>query len=349
MIQTAIIGFGKMGQIRAKAIENSSIGQIKYVFDPHNNGLKSTYTIAESYEQILADQEVTAIFLCLANYLNKEYTIKALRAGKDVFCEKPPAFNAKEVQEIILAEQQSGKKLMYGFNHRQHGAVIKMKEEEDSGKLGKVLWMRGRYGKSVDKNFYNCWRSKKDLAGGGILLDQGIHMLDLFLHFAQNFDEVNAFVSNLYWKLDGIEDNVFAIMRNNQTGVVASLHSTMTQWRHLFSLEIFLEKGYMVLNGLKTSSNTYGKEELTIARNRSTAPAATWDDEDKILYEIDSSWQNEVDSFFNTIINNSPIVSGSSQDSLNVMQLIDRIYENETLMNKTLHEDLQITVDNKNN
>jgi len=130
-------------------------------------------------------------------------------------------------------------------------------------------------------------------------------------------------------------------MRNNEDGIVASLHSTMTQWRHLFSLEVFLEKGYMVLNGLKTSSNTYGKEELTIARNRSTAPAASWDDEERIEYEIDNSWQNEVDSFFDAVINDLPISSGSSLDSLNVMRLIDRIYENETKVNDVLHEDLQ--------
>src|SRR5690606_1222943 len=110
------------------------------------------------------------------------------------------------------------------------------------------------------------WRAKKDLAGGGILLDQGIHMLDLFLYLGGSFDQVHAFVSNLYWKLEGIEDNVFAIMKNSRSGMVASLHSTMTQWRHLFSLEIFLESGYMVLNGLKTSSGTYGEEVLTIAK-----------------------------------------------------------------------------------
>jgi 1,5-anhydro-D-fructose reductase (1,5-anhydro-D-mannitol-forming) len=348
MITTAIIGFGKMGQIRATAIEKVDQAQIKNVFDPNVPDLESKYSVAKSYEEILVDSEIDAVFLCLANYLNKEYAIKALEAGKHVFCEKPPAFNASEVEEIIVAEKKSGKKLMYGFNHRQHGAVIRMKEEIDSGSLGKVLWMRGRYGKSVDKDFYNCWRSNKELAGGGILLDQGIHMLDLFLHFGKHFDDVHAFVSNLYWNLDGIEDNVFAIMRNNKDGIVASLHSTMTQWRHLFSLEVFLEKGYMVLNGLKTSSNTYGKEELTIARNRSKAPAASWDDEERTEYQIDNSWQNEVDSFFDTVINDLPISSGSSLDSLNVMKLIDKIYENETKVNDVLHEDLQAMVKSTN-
>ena len=92
--------------------------------------------------------------------------------------------------------------------------------------------------------------SKRELAGGGILIDQGIHMLDLFLHIGDDFDKVHASVSNLYWDLD-VEDNVFATLENSRTGLTASLHSTMTQWRHLFSLEVFLEKGYFVLNGLK--------------------------------------------------------------------------------------------------
>ena len=118
-------------------------------------------------------------------------------------------------------------------------------------------------------DYFNTWRANRELAGGGILIDQGIHMLDLFLYLGEGFDEVHAFVSSLYWKLPGIEDNVFAILRNSKTGQAASLHSTMTQWRHLFSFEVFMERGYMVLNGLKTPSGTYGAEKLSVAKNRS--------------------------------------------------------------------------------
>ena len=202
-----------------------------------------------------------------------------------------------------------------------------MKKLIDSGKYGKVLWLRGRYGKSTDKTFFETWRAKKELAGGGILLDQGIHMLDLFLMLGGDFDKVQADVSNLYWKLD-IEDNVFAIYKNSQTGVVASLHSTMTQWRHLFSLEVFLEKGYLVLNGLKTSSGTYGDEVLSIARNRTTAPAATWKDEEHITFLTDISWTSEVNHFIEAIQNDLPIQIGSSAHALAVMKLIDKTYKN---------------------
>jgi predicted dehydrogenase len=178
------------------------------------------------------------------------------------------------------------------------------------------------------------------MAGGGILLDQGIHMLDLFLLLAGGFDEVQAMVSNLYWNLDGIEDNVFANFRNRRTGVVASLHSTMTQWRHLFSLEVFLERGHLVLNGLKTQSGSYGDEELSIARNRSSAPAVVWGDEQKILFPVDTSWQDETSAFLDAIANDSPIESGNSVDALSVMELVERIYENERHEHVELHRRL---------
>ena len=102
----------------------------------------------------------------------------------------------------------------------------------------------------------------KELAGG-ILIDQGIHMLYLFLYLG-DFDTVKAEVSNLYWNLE-VEDNAFVILKNSETGLVANLHSTMTQWRHLFT-EVFMEKGYMVLNGLITSTMSYGEEVLSIVK-----------------------------------------------------------------------------------
>ena len=141
---------------------------------------------------------------------------------------------------------------MYGFNHRHHASISYMKEEINKKTLGRVLWMRGRYGKSVDESFYNNWRSKKKYSGGGILIDQGIHMLDLFLYLGGDFDKVHASVSNLYWNLD-VEDNVFATLENSKTKLAASLHSTMTQWRHLFSLEIFLRK----VHGFKWLKNIF--------------------------------------------------------------------------------------------
>ena len=342
MINFGFIGFGKMGKIRAEALINTGSINVIKIYEP-NMDEKCEFSLANTAEDIILDSSIDAICISVPNYLNYQYTLGALKAGKHVFCEKPPAFTSEQVKEIRTAETDSGKKLMYGFNHRHHGAVIKMKNLIESGEYGKILWMRGRYGKSVDEFYFDTWRAKKELAGGGILLDQGIHMLDLFLHMGGKFDQVHAFVSSLYWKMEGMEDNVFAIMKNSKTGMAASLHSTMTQWRHLFSLEVFLESGYMVLNGLKTGSGSYGKEELTIARNRSTAPAATWDDEERFHFAIDNSWQFEAEHFVESILNDSPVNIGTSEDALNVMELIEAIYENEHHESEELNIKLKIS------
>lgn len=327
-IRAGIIGMGKMGRTRYDTIAGSGRGRVVATTDADPRRLDglSEIRIHRTAADLLADPDVQAVFICTPNYLNCELTTEALKAGKHVFCEKPPAFTARDVEEIIAVEKQSGKKLMYGFNHRHHESIIKARQLVDSGVFGRILWMRGRYGKSVEEGFYSSWRAKKEYAGGGILIDQGIHMLDLFLMMAGDFNEVHSFVSNLYWKLD-VEDNVFANLRNKD-GVVASLHSTMTQWRHLFSFEIFLEKGSIIINGLQTPSASYGAEAMTITKNRSAAPAATWTEQEDLVFEVDNSWRYEIEHFFRAIEQDKPIELGTSSDALKLMRLIDKIYGN---------------------
>ena len=323
MYKVGIIGYGKMGQIRHQVISAFEDVQVQLIYDPEK--VDTEIEKAQNSDQIIENPEIDAVFTCTPNYLNKPLTIQSLKAGKHVFCEKPPGFTAKDIEEIRAVEKESGKVLMYGFNHRHHASIKYMKKLVDDKEFGKILWMRGRYGKSVDETFYDNWRAKKELAGGGILIDQGIHMLDLLLHLGGNFDNVHASVSNLYWNLN-VEDNVFATLENTKTGLAASLHSTMTQWRHLVSLEVFLEKGYLVLNGLKTSSNSYGEEILTIAKNRSTAPVATWKDEKNITYHTDKSWESELTEFFSAIKSNREVKLGNSSDALKLMKIVDKIY-----------------------
>jgi predicted dehydrogenase len=153
-------------------------------------------------------------------------------------------------------------------------------------------------------------------------------MLDLFLHLGGGFDEVKAFVSNLYWKIEGIEDNVFAIFRNNETGMCASLHSTMTQWRYLFSLEVFLEEGALILNGLKTSSGAYGDEDLVIKKNSKQIHEGKFDKEEHVVFHVDKSWDSEIEHFLACIKNNTQPSYGSTNDAVALMQLMDKIYKN---------------------
>ncbi len=327
MLNVGIIGFGKVGRIRYNILKKIKNVNVRVICDCNiNEKIIGNTEYTKDPNKIINSKFIDIVFISLPNYLNKKYTIKAIKNNKHVFCEKPPAINASEVKEIIKYEKKSKIKLMYGFNHREHGSVKKIKQLVESKKFGNILWMRGRYGKSVDKNFLNDWRASKKYAGGGILIDQGIHMLDLFLYLAKDFDKVKASVSNLYWNLD-IEDNAFVILENSKNKISASLHSTMTQWRHLFSLEIFMEKGYFVLNGLKTSSNSYGKEVLTIAKNRSLPPEASWSKEINKTYKIDKSFENEIKYYLNAIKNNLDIKKGNSYEALKVMTLIDKIYK----------------------
>ena len=325
-LKIGIIGYGKMGKVRHNAIKEVGNAEVIAISEPSPEGL-SADILNLSHDEIINNPDIDAVVICTPNFLNKDLTICALKAGKHVFCEKPPAFTGAEMQEICRAEKASaGRKLMYGFNHRHHDSVIRMKKIVDSGEYGKILWMRGRYGKSVTDDYFNNWRAKKEMAGGGILLDQGIHMLDLFLYFGDNFDRVKAELSNSFWNLE-VEDNAFVILKNTVTGMDASLHSTMTQWRHLFSLEVFMEKGYMVLNGLLTSSKAYGEEILSLAKNKSSSPAVTWKDEERIEYTDDNSWRYEMQHFFNAINNNTDITIGNSSDAQKLMNVIDEIYK----------------------
>ena len=287
---------------------------------------KKNRLFVNSLDDLFDNKNIEIIFVCTPNYLNKKLTVESLKKEKHVFCEKPPGLNAKDIEDVIIAENKYKKTLMYGFNHRHHDSIQKIKQIVDKKEFGRILWMRGRYGKSVETDFYKNWRSKKEYSGGGILIDQGIHMLDIFLYLAGDFDKIQAAVSNLYWDLD-IEDNVFAMLQNSKNKIAASLHSTMTQWRNLFSLEVFFEKGYVVLNGLNTSSKSYGEEVLNIAKNRSLAPAAIWEEEETIHFKIDNSWEKEIIEFNKSIIENTKPIIGNSLEALQLMKVIDEIYK----------------------
>ena len=320
-----IIGFGKMGHIRYDVIEKTARHSIKKIFDPTVNDIPDAVERADDYRDILNDKKIDGVFICVPNHLTCKYVVESLKRGKHVFCEKPPGINSQETLKMMKAESKDpGLKLMFGFNHRHHDSMLCAKKIIDSGKYGRILWMRGRYGKSVSPDFAENWRAKKKFAGGGIFLDQGIHMLDLFLMMCGDFQEVKSFVSNLYWKSD-IEDNVFVILRNKK-GQVASLHSTMTQWRHLFSFEIFLEKGHIIINGLLTTSGAYGQEQLTVAKNYARKPAVSWNKDETRTYNIDTSWENEIKVFLKCIRNNSDVPVGNSKDAYKLMKLVDKVY-----------------------
>jgi predicted dehydrogenase len=216
---------------------------------------------------------------------------------------------------------------MYGFNHRYHESVQYALKILDTKELGNILSVRGVYGKAKLITFNQPdWRTKRDIAGGGVLLDQGIHMLDIMRLFCGEFTEVFSHISNSHWGYD-VEDNAYALMKTGD-GIVGMIHSSATQWRHRFNLDINLEKGSLILGGLLTGTKSYGAETLTIIKaDPDNDRGDPW--EQTIRYNKDPSWDNEMQVFTKCITQNLNINFGSSFDALKTMELVNNIYKSD--------------------
>ena len=328
-IRVGVVGYGRMGRLRASYVrqmaefELGGVCEVKLADDETLD-----CPLYEDYRD-LVDADVDAIFTCTPNFLNAEVTMAALESGKHVFCEKPPARSVRELRKVVQCEKRHPElKLKFGFNHRYHDAVQEAKALIDSGRLGEILWLRGVYGKSGGPGFEKSWRNQRELSGGGILLDQGIHMLDLFRCFAGEFHEVKSFITSAFWDVD-VEDNAFAMMRND-AGKVAVLHSSATHWKHNFSLDVFLSDGYVQINGILTESRSYGRETLVTASRGFTRSHAQFGfgnpREEVTFYDHDSSWQRELEEFAAAITGHRPIEIGTSEDALRTLELVERIY-----------------------
>ncbi len=326
-LRVGIAGFGVVGRRRRQCIDANPHLRTVAVSDVTFGGSGDApdgVGYFASYEGLF-DEALDALFVCLPNYLAPEATMAGLERGLHVFCEKPPGRTVDDIRRVIAVERRHpGRRLKYGFNHRYHESVKEAKRIIDSGRFGRVINLRGVYGKSRIIPFSGGWRSERRLAGGGILMDQGIHMLDMIRYFAGDFDEVKSFVSNGYWHHD-VEDNAYVLMRN-RGGCVAMLHSTATQWRHKFRLEITLEKGLLELTGILSGSKSYGEERLTIVPRDEDSVVGCFQ-ETTTAYLEDTSWQEEVDEFAELIAHGGEVVNGGSQDALKVMELVYRIYD----------------------
>jgi len=328
-MKVGLVGYGKMGKIREKAISNYKNAEIIAIFDienKDNNNQSSRYFWCKNFDELLK-QKIDVVFIATYVKYSAEYSIKALKAGKHVFCEKPPSMDLKEMKLVLNQEKKSGKILKYGFNHRYHYSIIEAKKIIKKGDLGKILWMRGVYGKAGSIDFSKNWRNYKKFSGGGILIDQGIHMLDLVRYLAgKDFECVHSLLTQSYWGIES-EDNAFLLLKSKD-GAIASLHSSATQWKHKFLIEICLENGYINLDGILSSTRSYAPETLIVGnREFEDITFAMGKPSEKITYfENDNSFQLEVNEFFNSIQKNSKIKNGSSKDALYIMKMVDKIY-----------------------
>ncbi len=326
-LKVGIAGYGIVGKRRKNCIDLHPGMQVVAVCDltfDQEGVLPDGTRFVRSYQRLL-EHGLDALVVCMTNDIAAEVTIAGLHAGLHVFCEKPPGRDVGDILRVIESERRCPSlKLMYGFNHRYHESVREALSIVRSGELGRVINMRGVYGKAKLVTFNQSdWRTKRAAAGGGVLLDQGIHMVDLMRLFGGDFHDVRSFVSNQFWGFD-VEDNAYALMRSRE-GVVAMLHSSATQWRHRFHLDINLERGSVILGGILSGTKSYGAETLTVVRadpdNDRGDPR-----ESVIKYNRDPSWDDEIAAFHDAIRSGAPVTSGTSLDALRTMQLVYSIY-----------------------
>ena len=325
MLKVGIAGYGVVGKRRRGYIDDHPNMQAVAICDqnyPDPILLEDGIKAFARYEQLL-EEPLDVLFVSLPNYLAPEVTIAGLEKGLHVFCEKPPAKDVAGIESVIEVEKRHPELILkYGFNHRYHHSVREAVRIVDSGELGSIVNLRGVYGKSKIIPFSGGWRAQRKYAGGGILLDQGIHLLDLMRMFCGEFVEVKSLVSNDYWGHD-VEDNVFALLKN-QEGGIATIHSSATQWQHRFALDIALTEGYLELHGILSGSKSYGEEKLTKGyRDESDKGAAR---EEVTVYLEDTSWQDEIQEFADVVISGKKMKYGSSADALATMKLVYEIY-----------------------
>ena len=183
--RVGIAGYGVVGKRRHEYLMKHPKVDVVSVCDQNfvqpDVPLNKSVSIHKNYKELLKE-DLDILFVCLTNNIAAEVTISGLKHNLHVFCEKPPGMNVDDIKSVISIEKDNPNlKLKYGFNHRYHESIETALEIIKSRRLGKIVNLRGVYGKSKIIPFSGGWRSKRELAGGGILLDQGIHMIDSLL------------------------------------------------------------------------------------------------------------------------------------------------------------------------
>ena len=338
-LRVGIAGYGVIGAKRHAVCRDHPVLEVVAVCDRKFGGRRELPDGTRSHGErdALLAEDLDVLFVCLPNDVAPDATIAGLERGLHVFCEKPPGRTVADIKRVRAVEaRHPGLKLKYGFNHRYHPSVLSAHGLVQSGELGRLINLRGVYGKSAlipwprpdasdteARRHPRHWRTSRSIAGGGILLDQGIHMVDLMLLFAEaKFRDIHAFVDNGYWGHD-VEDNAYALMRT-ESGVVAMLHSSATLWRHRFTLDLSLTEGSIQLSGILSGTKSYGEERLTVIRREDETNGLPT--EHTTTYVDDESWRGEIEDFVDCIIADRPVTVGDSAAALASMQTVHRIY-----------------------
>jgi predicted dehydrogenase len=323
-----IFGYGYMGKIRYRVLNNHPwVTHIQVVDPALPNRPEELGDRWIGPDQPIPWDRAEAVFVCTPNDVTAQLCVEGLNRHKPVFCEKPPGQSWEDFSRIAEAASRSPEAaLVFGFNHRLHPSVQAAKALLEAGHLGRILYVKGTYGKSGGIHYRQSWRNKREISGGGILLDQGIHMLDLFHLFLGKLQVTEALVRDSFWDC-GVEDNAFVLLKS-ESHIPVFLHSSATLWKHTFEFEIGCEKGYLAASGLLSRSGSYGREQLVIGKRQFEDEAMALGNprEEIIHFDRDESWDKEVEEFLQAIVEKRPPEHGTLEDARRVMATLRDAY-----------------------
>jgi len=323
-MHVGIVGCGLIGRRRADVVRRSPGDELVIVADVDEGRARSLARkigclATTDWQEVVAREDLEIVVVSTTNDWLAPITIAALQHDKHVLCEKPPGRNPEEARQMMGAAKGGGRKLKIGFNHRHHAAVWKARELLDQGSIGEPLFIRCRYGHGGRPGYEKEWRAAPEISGGGELLDQGIHAIDLFRWFLGDFQEAFGYISTWFWNAS-VEDNAFALFRT-AGGRVASLHASWTQWKNLFSFEVFGQDGYLIVDGL---GGSYGPERLRVGQRKMEEGPP----EEEVLEfpGPDVSWEAEWREFVSAIRESrEPLANG--YDGWQAVRMVDAVYE----------------------
>ncbi|MBI2888535.1 MAG: Gfo/Idh/MocA family oxidoreductase [Candidatus Liptonbacteria bacterium] len=328
MISIALIGAGGIGKIWSDAFKKSSSCVFNAVVDVDAvkaKAIADAFPGAVAYSDLkeaLTKGDFEAVVIATPHAFLAPVSKAALEAGKHVLCEKPAGVSSAEVAENIAAAGKANRVYMIGFNHRYHPAYMRAKEIADKGEIGKIICVRARYGFGGRPGYEKEWRFNKKVSGGGELIDQGMHMIDMARWFMGDFTDVKGFAENLYWGGE-VEDNGFLLLRTADKRV-AQIHVSWTNWEWVHSFEIFGTKGYLSIDGL--DKRYRGPEKLTVGKVdpqsgkfpvETTTAFAEEKKEDSFARELEE---------FAAVIGGRTELKAKGEDVVEVLKIVERIY-----------------------
>jgi len=320
-MKVAIIGCGLIGQKRAAALPDSVelIGCLDTVDSTAEIFAAEFGTKAfTSVQELLALEELDFVVVATRHDSLSPLALATLNAGKHVFIEKPGAINHEELLKIYDAANKNKLRVHIGYNHQYHPAISKARQIFAEGLIGELMFLRGRYGHGGRLGYEKEWRADKLKSGGGELIDQGTHLIDLSLAFLGEVKLEYAAAPNYFWDMP-VEDNAFISLKNN-AGNIAFIQASCTEWKNMFSMEIYGKTGKLEISGLGRS---YGVETLTLHKmlpEMGPPVSQTWS-----FPEPDNSWALEMQDFIEDLRTGARN-SDNLDSSLEVLRVISEIY-----------------------